>query len=372
MQGRGVVDALLTCRGTFRYTVIAFTRSLGCVASQRFIDGYPEVELQEFDYTDERSIRNCFRGCHGVFAATDNIIPAQESLDERGTAESDLAKRLAKAAKSAGVQHFIYTSLRSIYEASSGRCNISHFEHHHRGADAIRNIGLPATILYPGLFFCNFNSPQFSYWTRENQKDTLVFCSPAAPHKSIGYVDPGADVGTFAKAAFDKGPEVTARCYPVNSVNITYESLAKRFTAVTGIPAVYRQSSVEEFQQSTEALLKDRDSSLIRDDLKAIGEWFTIAPDDMTCYGTMPMEKLAEAKHDLGVEATSWEEYLHRTGWKGPPRKSSPRSSPSRSKASKSGINYLARHKHPSPPRSSVGVIPEDQAAWESLGLGLP
>jgi hypothetical protein len=132
----------------------------------------------------------------------------------------------------------------------------------------------------------------------------------------MGYADPGHDIGWFARAAFDKGPDyMKGQDLPVSGQAIVYSELADKFSAVSGIKAKYRQCGIEEF----EARFRNHVAPDKRD-MGALGNWFAIAPDDMTCYGTIGMERLSDVESDLDVKALTWEMFLLRTAWRGPPR----------------------------------------------------
>ncbi|KAI9776634.1 MAG: hypothetical protein M1839_009440 [Geoglossum umbratile] len=320
-QGRGVIDALTT--GKARYDVRPLTRNLNNVAGRRFIEDYPELHLMEYNWEREDSICYCLAGCYGVFFVTENSALPPGTEGDLATEEYELGMRIADAAWTVGVQHLVYTSLQSIYDASNGRLYVHHFESKNYIGKYIRQKGLPTTLLYPGPFYTNFNCPQYCYWAKDvtSGKPTVIFCSPAAPNKLMGWVDAMYDIGSFVRAAFDKGPAVAAKDYPANTKNITYESLASLFTAVTGVPAIYRQLTVEEFVSRAAETLRYTKGSQLSLDTERLAEWFMEAPNDKTGFGTMPMSDLEMANDDLGVQASPWEEYLERSQWMGPPRK---------------------------------------------------
>ena len=152
---------------------------------------------------------------------------------------------------------------------------------------------------------------QYASW----DGNTVVFSTPAAPEKRMGWSDPGHDIGWFSRAAFDVGPQfMQGENVPVSGPVFSYEDLASKFSAVTGIKAVYRQCTLEEFGQ-----LEGMDGVKGKE-VKALGEWLAVAPDDGACYGTVGMDKLKQAQRVMGVQALSWEQFLERTGWRGPTR----------------------------------------------------
>lgn len=171
---------------------------------------------------------------------------------------------------------------------------------------------MPCTILCPGPFYTDFGDMEYTSWDR----DVVVFSTPAAPTKRMGWSDPGHDIGWFTRAAFDVGAEfMKGEHVPVCGPIFTYEDLASKFSAVTGVKAVYRQCSLDEF----EALKGE--NGVKGKEVRALGEWLAVAPDGGACYGTIEIEKLKLVERRLKVKALSWEMFLERTGWRGPVKK---------------------------------------------------
>jgi hypothetical protein len=134
----------------------------------------------------------------------------------------------------------------------------------------------------------------------------VIFSTPASPDKKMGFADPGHDIGWFTRAAFKKGPEFMKRQYvPVCGQSISYDDLASRFFAVTGIKAEYRQCLVEEFKARFENF-----SEADRKDMGVLAKWLAVAPSGGVCYGTIDMERLSFAERGLNVKALSWEAFL--------------------------------------------------------------
>lgn len=102
---------------------------------------------------------------------------------------------------------------------------------------------------------------------------------------------------------------------PVCGQSISFSDLASKFTAVTGLKAEYRQCSLDEFEARS-GINQEK-----RKELRSLGEWFAIAPDDKACYGTVEIGRLMSVEKELGRKALSWEKFLERTRWRGPSRK---------------------------------------------------
>jgi len=224
-------------------------------------------------------------------------------------AELDLATRCLEAAKAANVSHVIYPTFPSIYNSSDGSINILYFETTYQISQQIQSSSIPSTVLCPGPFYTDFDSIQYAHW----EGSTVVLSSPAAPNKKMGWADPGHDIGWFSRAAFEKGPAwMKGLEVPVCGQSISYSDLATKLTAVTGLKAEYRQCSLEDFETRAGGGQENRT------ELKALGQWLTIAPDNRACYGTVDMDRLLRVQKDLGIKAMTWERFLERTRWKGP------------------------------------------------------
>jgi len=308
-QGRGVVDALLFNKGDIEYRVRPLTRSTTSKLAQRFVDNYPQLSLIQWNINDISSLQKCFEGCYGAFIDSGVLLPHEISLKEWTRTELALGERCCQAAEEAGVKHIVYPTFPSVFNASNGRINIRHFETKHQIALRLRASPVASTVLCPGPFYTDFNDMEYASW----DGNVLVFSTPAAPTKRMGWCDPGHDIGWFARAAFDLGPDcMEGEDVPVSGPVFSYEDLASKFSAVTGIKAVYRQCSLEEFGK-----LEGVDGVKGKE-VRALGEWLAVAPDEGACYGTVGMDKLKQTQREVGVRALSWEQFLERTGWRGP------------------------------------------------------
>ncbi|KAH6664298.1 hypothetical protein B0J14DRAFT_493950, partial [Halenospora varia] len=308
-QGRGVVDALLFTIGNIQYHVRPLTRSLTSKLAWRFAHDYPQLSLMQWKVDDMSSLQKCYEGCYGAFVDSSIFFEPEIGLKEWTREELALGDRCRQAAENAGIKHLIYPTFPSIFNASNGRINIRHFETKYQIALQLQASGIPSTILCPGPFYTDFIDMGYASW----DGDIVVFSMPAAPEKRMGWADPGHDIGWFTRAAFDVGSEVLKNeLVPVCGQNISYEEVASKFTAVTGIPAVYRQCGLEE--SGTEGSVQGLKGQQVR----GLGEWLAVAPDGRTCYGTVGMDVLERVERRLKVKALNWEKYLERTRWRGP------------------------------------------------------
>ncbi len=108
-QGGGVVRALQASRQS---KVRALSRNPG--KHQNLAD-----EVVEADLNRPETLKAAFEGAHGVFLVT--------NFWEQGTDESKQATAAVRAAKEAGVKHFIWSTLPDVETISGGKFHVPHF-----------------------------------------------------------------------------------------------------------------------------------------------------------------------------------------------------------------------------------------------------
>jgi uncharacterized protein YbjT (DUF2867 family) len=142
-QGGAVVQALQPTPFAIRALVRpgAFKRSRSQSVSRLEQQG---VQIMPGYLDDVESLRRAMAGAYGVFSVT--------TFRDKGVlAEVERGQRAVDAAKQAGVQHFVYSSVGGA-ERNSG---IPHFESKWRVEQHLRGIGLPYSIVRPTTFMTN-------------------------------------------------------------------------------------------------------------------------------------------------------------------------------------------------------------------------
>jgi uncharacterized protein YbjT (DUF2867 family) len=138
-QGGGLVAHLL--KGPWRLR--ALTRNPRGRAAQELAGR--GLEVVQGDMDDVESLKRAMHGVHGVYSVQDFwTIGARREVQQ--------GKNMADAARAAGVEHFLYSSVGGA-ERNSG---ISHWETKWEVEQYIRKLGLPATILRPAAFMENY------------------------------------------------------------------------------------------------------------------------------------------------------------------------------------------------------------------------
>lgn len=115
-------------------------------------------------------------------------------------------------------------------------------------------------------------------------------------------------------AIFNKGPATTAnKIYPVVSPKLLFSDFARIFETKTGKRAIFEPISLDEWGSTVAAVAGKEYES----DIREMMEWITVAPEERICYGTIEMGD-DTSWEDLGVRASTFEEWLERSGWRGP------------------------------------------------------
>ena len=109
------------------------------------------AEIVRGDLDDDASLKKALHGVWGVFAVQNTWEAGVEKEEEQG-------KRLAKLAREAGVEHFVYSSVGS----ADRKTGIPHFDNKWRVEEAVRGLGFPSyAILRPVFFMENLTTPWF-------------------------------------------------------------------------------------------------------------------------------------------------------------------------------------------------------------------
>lgn len=216
------------------FKIRAITRDATTPSSQDLVK--QGVEVITADMNSKSSLAKALEGTHSVFLVTlpDFVTPPNE-----GT-ELDRGKNVADAAKDAGVQHVIFSSLINVTEASNGR--LPHVVHFDRKADIeqyIRSQGTPATFIQPGYYMSNFTNLQL---LRKGEDGTYTLTGPTSATKAqLPLFFPEDDMGKYVVAALKNRDKVLGKRIPAASDYYTLTRIMDEFREVTGKDGQYVQ-----------------------------------------------------------------------------------------------------------------------------------
>src|SRR5258708_26506502 len=145
-QGGGVVRAL---QASGQFNVRALSRDPG--KHRHLAD-----EVVEADLNRPGTLEAAFAGAHGVFLVT--------NFREKGADELKQATAAVRAAKDAGVKHFIWSTLPNVEAISGGKFGVPHFTGKAKIDRIVKEAGFPhhTFVIAPGYYqdFVGFLAPQ--------------------------------------------------------------------------------------------------------------------------------------------------------------------------------------------------------------------
>ncbi|RKI55431.1 NmrA/HSCARG family protein [Corallococcus sp. AB049A] len=194
------------------------------------------VELVRGDMGDRASLDRAVAGAYGVFS----IQPASPQQSYRVTDEDEVrfGIGIADAAKAAGVQHFVYTSVLGLRPGSG----VGHFESKWRIEEHVRASGLRATIVRPGTFMELLLMPAFA----PSQGRLQFFAQPDQPMQFIA----GEDIGVLVARVFADPRTHVGTVLEMAGDSLTGKQLAEKLGRATGTSLTYTRFPPEVLEQA--------------------------------------------------------------------------------------------------------------------------
>ena len=210
LQGKGVVNALVN-EGTFY--VRAITRN-----PEKYSGKADEAVYG--DLNNVQSLKDAFKNAYGVFVVT-NFWEGAEEIAQ--------GKNAVDAAKAAGIEHFIWSTLPDVESISNGEFEVPHFTQKAKVDELVRSAVFKYyTFVQPPFYFQNLiqlMAPQ------PKLDGTTGWVLPIDPTKKIFHM---ADIN-------DLGKVVTgALLRPEKAGNGAYLSLATELNSFNDIIKAYK------------------------------------------------------------------------------------------------------------------------------------
>jgi uncharacterized protein YbjT (DUF2867 family) len=157
--------------------------------------------------------------------------------------EVRLGMNVADAAKNAGVQHFVYSSVAGV-ENLVGSRNYSKWEIE----QYIRKIQLPVTILRPVWFMENFIDPLTG-------RQDFTFATAIQPSKELQLIAVD-DIGAFATKAFENPDRYLGVTIEIAGDSLTPTQITTSISQATGREIFYAHIPIEMIRQKSETAAK--------------------------------------------------------------------------------------------------------------------
>ncbi len=229
-QGGATAAALLAAG----HKVRVMTRSPKGEAAMRLAKAGAEVV--EGDFNDEGSLKAALKGVWGVFAVQDTWTAGVELEEEQG-------KRLAKLAKEAGVQHYVYTSVGSAHRNTG----IPHFENKARVEQVIRDLKFPShVILRPVYFMENLSSP----WVLPGLEEGVL--NVGIPADTKLQMVATRDIGLYAFKAFEDHQAMNGQEVEIAGDELTMPETAEILTEALGKKIVHEPTPLDQVRSWSE------------------------------------------------------------------------------------------------------------------------
>ena len=189
-QGGGVVRALQE-RGIFQ--VRALTRNPD--KARGLAD-----EVIAADLTRPETLSAAFDGVYGVFAITNSFAGPDVDEVAQGTAA-------VEAAKAAGVEHYIWSTLPDVAEISSDTFNVPHFINKAKVDKVVENAGFKwFTFVEPPFYYQNLTGPW--YVPQPGPDGTPTWSQPMKPNARGIHMGDITELGNVVAGAFEHPDKV--------------------------------------------------------------------------------------------------------------------------------------------------------------------
>ena len=234
-QGGGVVRAILADKDS-GFTARAITRNVNSDKAKALAASGAEVVAANVD--DEASLRRAFEGAYGAFCVTffwDHFSVEREQAE---------AAAMARAAKAAGVQHVIWSTLDDTRKfiplddprmpTLHGKYKVPHFDGKGEADQYFRDAGVPTTFLLTVFYWDNFI--YFGAGPKAGPDGTLALTMPMGDKKLPSMA--AEDIGKCAYGVF-KRRDLIGQTVGIAGGHLTGEEMAAGMSKALGVPVRY-------------------------------------------------------------------------------------------------------------------------------------
>lgn len=162
--------------------------------------------------------------------------------------EQHIGEALADAAKRAGIQHYVYSSMPDHHAYNKEWPSLPLWASKHKVEEYAKKIGLPATFVYTGIYNNNFTSLPYPLFCTELQEDgSWIWQAPFHPDVKLPWLDAEHDVGPAILQIFKDGVK---KWGGGKRVGLAYEMLSPKeacevFSRGVGRPVRYVHGPIE-------------------------------------------------------------------------------------------------------------------------------
>jgi uncharacterized protein YbjT (DUF2867 family) len=230
-QGGGLVRAIVN-DPSGGFAARAITRDITSDKAKKLAN--LGAELVAADVDDEASLRKAFEGAHGAYCVTffwAHFSPEKEMTEVRN---------MAKAAKAAGVQHVIWSTLEDTRQwvplsdnrmpTLMGKYKVPHFDAKGESNKIFTDLGVPTTFLLTSFYWENLI--YFGMGPKKGPDGTLAIMMPMGDKKLPSMAV--EDIGKCAYGIFKKGRELVGKTVGIAGEHLTGAQMAAALTQALG------------------------------------------------------------------------------------------------------------------------------------------
>ena len=231
-QGGGLVRAI-AADPDGGFTARAVTRDPSSDAAKA-LAALPNVEVVQADVEDQASLEAAFAGAYGAFCVTFFWVDFSAETEFRH------ATNMANAAKAAGVQHVVWSTLEDTRRfipldddrmpTLQGKYKVPHFDGKEDADAVFRDAGVPTTYLRTCFYWENLI--YFGLGPQRGEDGVLALTYPMGQSRLPGIgVE---DIGKVAYGVFKRDPEFIGKTIAVSGENLTIEQMVASLSAALG------------------------------------------------------------------------------------------------------------------------------------------
>ena len=236
-QGGGLVRSILADKGG-EFSVRAITRDPASPQARALAAAGAEVVAA--DVSDRSAIARAFAGAYGAYCVTffwNHFSPDQERAE---------AHAMADAAREAGVQHVVWSTLEDTRRwvkldddrmpTLMGHYKVPHFDVKGEADEYFRATGVPTTCMLTSFYWDNLI--HFGMGPKAGPDGKLYFALPMGNRPLSGIA--AEDIGRCAHGIFKRGKEFAGRTIGVAGEHLTGAQIAAGLTRVLGREVVHQ------------------------------------------------------------------------------------------------------------------------------------
>jgi uncharacterized protein YbjT (DUF2867 family) len=244
-QGGGLVKAIMADKSG-EFTARAITRDVNSDKAKALAALGAEVVAADID--NEESLKKAFAGAYGAYCVTffwAHFSPEKEQTN---------AGNMARAAKAAGVQHVIWSTLEDTRKwvplsdnrmpTLQGKYKVPHFDAKGEINHVFTDAGLPVTFLNTSFYWDN--AYMFGMGPAKQADGSYTITFPMGDKRMSGMAS--EDIGKCAYGIFKKGNEYIGKTVGIAGEHLTGAQMAEKYSKGLGINCKYNEVTPEAYR----------------------------------------------------------------------------------------------------------------------------